>query len=91
MACRTSDAKHGLLRVVRQADGSVAYDAKGKMPGRGAYLCAQAVCIALARKQKKLERSLKVAAVDELLFRELESQAADLNERAGMAVRGEQP
>jgi predicted RNA-binding protein YlxR (DUF448 family) len=72
VACRTSHGKRGLLRVVRQADGSVVYDAKGKMPGRGAYVCAEAGCIALARKQKKLERSLKVNGIPETLFQELE-------------------
>jgi predicted RNA-binding protein YlxR (DUF448 family) len=76
VACRTTDAKRGLLRVVRQADGSVAYDPKGKMPGRGAYVCAQPACIAMARKQKKLERSLKSAAIPEALYRELEEQTS---------------
>ena len=75
VACRTSDAKRGLLRVVRQVDGTVVYDSKGKMAGRGAYLCARPSCIALARKQKKLERSLKVPAIGEGLFEELALQA----------------
>ena len=74
VACRTSDAKRGLLRVVRQPDGVVVYDSKGKLPGRGAYLCAQATCIALARKQKKLERSLKASAISDSLYQELELQ-----------------
>ncbi len=74
VACRATDAKRGLLRVVRQADGTVVYDPKGKLSGRGAYICAQAGCVALARKQKKLERSLKVAAVPEDLFSALELQ-----------------
>ena len=91
VACRTTDAKRGLLRVVRLADGSIAYDSKGKMPGRGAYLCAQSACIALARKQKKLERSLKVPAVGEQLFKELEVQAMNLEEHVRAAVCGEQP
>ncbi|HLJ53822.1 MAG TPA: YlxR family protein [Chthonomonadaceae bacterium] len=77
MACRTADAKRTLLRVVRQSDGVVAYDAKGKMPGRGAYVCAQASCIALARKQRKLERSLNVPTVTEELFQELALRAAE--------------
>jgi predicted RNA-binding protein YlxR (DUF448 family) len=71
VACRSTDAKRGLLRVVRQPDGTVMFDAKGKIAGRGAYVCAQADCIALARKQKKLERSLKVTGVPESLFLEL--------------------
>ena len=91
VACRTADAKRGLLRVVRQTDGSVAYDPKGKMPGRGAYLCAQSACIALARKQKKLERSLKVPAIGEMLFVELETQAANSDGNVHAAECGRQP
>jgi predicted RNA-binding protein YlxR (DUF448 family) len=85
VACRTADAKRGLLRVVRQPDGSVAYDPKGKMPGRGAYVCARPACIAMARKQKKLERSLKSAAIPEALYRELEEH---LEGHAGVAGPG---
>jgi predicted RNA-binding protein YlxR (DUF448 family) len=71
VACRTTDAKRALLRVVRQPDGTVCYDAKGKMSGRGAYVCARAECIEQARKQKKLERSLKVEKIAPELFQEL--------------------
>jgi uncharacterized protein len=78
VACRTADAKRVLLRVVRQADGSVRYDLKGKLSGRGAYVCARPECIALARKQKKLERSLKVSGVPEELFIELGARAAEI-------------
>lgn len=74
MACRNADAKRRLLRVVRLADGAVAFDPKGKAPGRGAYVCADASCIQLARKQKKLERSLKVSGLSDDLYRELERQ-----------------
>jgi predicted RNA-binding protein YlxR (DUF448 family) len=59
VACRTTGDKRGLLRVVRQPDGAVAFDASGKANGRGAYVCASERCIALARKAKKLDRSLK--------------------------------
>ncbi len=66
VACRETDEKRDLLRVVRLPDGSVVYDAKAKaFPGRGAYVCATEKCIALARKQRKLERSLKVDRVSD--------------------------
>ena len=76
VACRETDEKRDLLRITRQPDGSLLYDPKGKMPGRGAYLCARTSCIMLARKQKKLERSLKVSGVPETLFEELNAQVA---------------
>ncbi len=91
VACRTTDAKRGLLRVVRQPDGVVVYDPKGKMPGRGAYVCAQPACIALARKQKKLERSLKAAPIPESLFLEPNAQAVRLGRVSGSASPGSPP
>ncbi len=59
VACRTAGDKRGLLRIVRQPDGTAAYDPTGKGSGRGAYVCANPICIATARKQKRLDRSLK--------------------------------
>ncbi len=76
VACRATDEKRDLLRIARQPDGSLRYDPTGKLSGRGAYLCARTTCIMLARKQKKLERSLKVSGVPETLFEELNAQAA---------------
>ena len=71
VACRTSGGKRTLLRVVRLPDGGgVALDPSGKRAGRGAYLCQSPDCVALALKQKKLERALKTplpeAVADEL-------------------------
>ena len=77
VACRETSEKRQLLRVVRQEDAT-RYDAKGKLPGRGAYVCARPECIALARKQKKLERSLKASGLTEELFTELEAAARAL-------------
>ncbi len=57
VACRTSGDKRGLMRVVREAGGAVRFDPTGKASGRGAYVCASATCIDVARKQRKLERS----------------------------------
>ena len=75
VACRTSGDKRGLLRVVRQPDGAVIYDSTGKSNGRGAYVCANPDCIALARKQKKLDRSLK-AEISAEVFETLMAKTA---------------
>ncbi|HSV72274.1 MAG TPA: YlxR family protein [Chthonomonadales bacterium] len=58
VSCRTAGDKRDLLRVVRAPSGVVSVDAVGKANGRGAYVCAAAACIASARRQRKLERSL---------------------------------
>jgi uncharacterized protein len=71
VTCRTSGDKRGLLRVVRGADGTVSVDPSGKANGRGAYVCPAPTCVQTARKQRKLERSLRVdvpsTIYDELL------------------------
>jgi len=64
VACRRSDGKRTLLRVVRNPQSGLAeFDSTGKRPGRGAYVCAESGCVANAIKRKALERSLKASAV----------------------------
>lgn len=60
VACRRSDAKRGLIRVVRDAEGRVAVDETGRRNGRGAYLCHDPLCWANAVKRKALERALRI-------------------------------
>ena len=73
VACRTSGDKRGLLRVVRRPEGGVVMDATLKANGRGVYVCATEPCINLARKQKKLDRSLKVEVPPEVYDQLLEA------------------
>ena len=56
--CNEQTPKKELVRVVRSPQGEIALDRVGKMPGRGAYLCPSAQCLAKARKAKRLERAL---------------------------------
>jgi predicted RNA-binding protein YlxR (DUF448 family) len=53
--------KRELVRVVRGPDGVVFWDATGKRPGRGAYVCDNAACLEQALKTKRLERSLETS------------------------------
>jgi predicted RNA-binding protein YlxR (DUF448 family) len=41
VACRETDAKRQLIRLVRTPEGTVEVDPTGKRNGRGAYLCAR--------------------------------------------------
>jgi uncharacterized protein len=67
VACRQSEGKKGLVRLVRLPEGAgVALDPTGKAAGRGAYLHASEECITLALKKKALERSLKTPLPEEL-------------------------
>jgi len=66
VACRSSDEKTDLLRVVRTAAGELLIDRTGKKPGRGAYVCRSAACVAAAVKKKSFERALRTPAPAEL-------------------------
>ena len=75
--CGQSKPKGELMRIVRSPSGEISADLSGKMPGRGVYLCKDAQCIAKARKNKRLERSLE-AAVPAALLDELEEELRGL-------------
>ena len=79
IGCREMKAKKELIRVVRSPEGAITLDSRGKSPGRGAYLCPSAACLAKARKTKALERSLDVPIPPEIwdsLAEKLEEAAA---------------
>jgi hypothetical protein len=44
VACRQVKDKRELTRIVRGPDGKVSVDPRGKMPGRGAYICSSPAC-----------------------------------------------
>lgn len=67
VACRTNRPKRELVRVVRTVEGSLIVDRRGKVSGRGAYLCPESACVELAIKQHKLERALERPLTEELL------------------------
>ena len=67
VGCREMKDKKSLLRVVRSPEGQVSLDFGGKKPGRGAYLCRDAACLARALKQKQLERQLEVQLTPEVV------------------------
>lgn len=63
IACKRTDAKRGLLRVVRDANGRVSLDPTGKRAGRGAYICRDPACWEQALKRHGLERSLRITVL----------------------------
>ncbi len=58
IACGEKADKVQLHRIVRKADGTVAFDPSGRMPGRGAYVCS-AKCLESALEKRKLQRALR--------------------------------
>ena len=67
VGCREMKPKKELIRVVRSPEGQVSLDFKGKLPGRGAYLCPAPACLARAKKSRALERAFSAQLPDEVL------------------------
>ena len=75
VGCQEMKSKKERLRVLKTAEDEIVLDATGRKNGRGAYLCFSKECLAKARKNKGLERSLKMAipsAVYDSLEKELD-------------------
>ena len=75
VGCQEMKSKKEMLRVLKTAEDEIVLDATGRKNGRGAYLCFSKECLAKARKNIGLERSLKMAmpsAVYDSLEKELD-------------------
>ena len=77
LGCREIKPKKELIRIVRSSEGTLSLDSKGKLPGRGAYLCCDVQCLERALKSKAVERSLEVPVSDEII-RDLRSQMENI-------------
>ena len=66
VGCRQMKEKSGLLRVVRTKEGLILTDKTGKINGRGAYICPDEACFALAKKNHGLSRTLRVNVDDDI-------------------------
>lgn len=64
--CNEMKPKKELVRVVKSPEGEISIDLTGKKPGRGAYVCRDAVCLAKARKAKRLERAFSCDIPDDV-------------------------
>lgn len=76
VGCREMKDKKALIRVVRSPEGAIALDFKGKLPGRGAYVCPDAACLKRARKSRALERAFDMAIPAEV-YDQLEQQMGE--------------
>lgn len=78
IACRRTDSKRGLMRLVRDAEGRVAADPTGKRAGRGAYICHDPSCWEQALKRHALQRALRIDTLRPEDHMELEQIARGL-------------
>lgn len=60
IACRQTRAKQELVRLVRTPERELVIDEKGKLNGRGAYLCRQRSCWEAAMSGDQIGRALKM-------------------------------
>ena len=77
VGCREMKPKKELIRVVRSQEGAVSLDFKGKLPGRGAYVCPDAECLKRAKRSKALERAFS-APLPEDVWQALEAQMKEV-------------
>ena len=65
VACRESDDKRGLIRIVRTPEGEVKIDPTGKQNGRGAYVCNNKECFEKLKKTHALDKAFKMQVKEE--------------------------
>ncbi len=67
--CGEHFPKNTLIRVLRTPEGEITIDLKGKMSGRGAYICKNIACLKKARKARRLEASLECSIPEQVYLR----------------------
>jgi uncharacterized protein len=65
IACRQTNEKKALVRLVCTENGVIEVDISGKKPGRGAYLCPRKACWQMALKKNRLEYALRTRLSDD--------------------------
>ncbi len=78
--CRTMKPKRELVRIVKSPEDEISLDYSGKKPGRGAYICKDSGCLALAKKSRALERAFSAPISDEI-YAELKRKMEETDER----------
>ncbi|MBO5570974.1 MAG: YlxR family protein [Clostridia bacterium] len=73
VGCREMKEKKTLIRIVKNAEGAISVDKKGKAPGRGAYICYSAECLEKAVKQHQLDRALETH-IDQEIYDQLSKE-----------------
>lgn len=90
-ACRRTQPQDELLRFVCGPDGRTVLDLRGRLPGRGAYLCPELACLRKGGKAKGIAPALgcapPAAGGEELRRQALEGLHRMLTENLGHARR----
>lgn len=59
IACRKQADENELMKFARAPDGTVAFDIRARLPGRGAWLCASLQCLKTAQKRNAFSRAFQ--------------------------------
>jgi len=82
------------MRFVRSPDGDILADLKGRLPGRGAYLCNSRECLETAVNRKQFDRTFRQtcpsATVDGLVDGIAQELLAHMTSLLGMARKSAQ-
>ena len=78
LGCNEHKPKADMIRVVRDPEGGISLDTRGKKSGRGAYICHNVKCLNKARKSKRIERALECEIPEEIY----DAMEAELSEDA---------
>lgn len=66
IACRQMKPKNEMLRIIKDKEGNISLDFKGKAAGRGAYICDCAECIEKCTKRKLLNKCFSMEIPSEI-------------------------
>lgn len=67
IGCGKMNYKYNLIRIVKVSNTNphITVDLNGKTPGRGAYLCRDAICLKNIRKTRRLSRIFSCGISDD--------------------------
>jgi predicted RNA-binding protein YlxR (DUF448 family) len=65
VVCGNKTTKRELVRVAATPQGAVAVDHTGRLPGRGAYVCADGKCARGKLRKSRVEYALRKPLTDE--------------------------
>lgn len=65
VVCGNKTTKRELVRVTATRQGAVAVDPTGRLPGRGAYICADGKCSQGKLRKSRVEYALRKPLTDQ--------------------------
>ena len=76
MACNTVRNKYELIRIVRMPNGEILIDKKGKLNGRGAYICKDISCLEKVIKNNRIGKVLNIN-IDNKIYEDIRGVIID--------------